>query len=53
MSCGGWIAAALEELENLKYVILVGPDEAAYEQVDENLKGQSDISLQRETSGDE
>ena len=24
LSCGGWIAAALEELENLKYVILVG-----------------------------
>ena len=23
LSCGGWIAAALEELENLKYVILV------------------------------
>ena len=40
LSCGGWIAAALEELENLKYVILVGPDEAAYE-------------LQRETSCDE
>ena len=38
LSCGGWIAAALEELENLKYVILVGPDEAAYEQVDENLR---------------
>ena len=30
--------AALEELENLKYVILVGPDEAAYEQVEEKLK---------------
>ena len=38
LSCGGWIAAALEELENLKHVILVGPDEAAYEQVEENLK---------------
>ena len=38
LSCGGWIAASLEELENLKHVILVGPDEAAYEQVDEKLK---------------
>ena len=26
LSCGGWIAAALEELENLKYVILVNKD---------------------------
>ena len=38
LSCGGWIAASLEELENLRYVILVGPDEAAYEQVEEKLK---------------
>ena len=29
LSCGGWIAAALEDLENLKYVILVGPDESS------------------------
>lgn len=38
LSCGGWIAAALEELENLCHVILIGPDEAAYEQVEEELK---------------
>lgn len=38
LSCGGWIASALEELENLKEVILVGPDEAAYDQVDMVLK---------------
>ena len=38
LSCGGWIAAALEELEDLCHVILIGPDEAAYEQVDEGLK---------------
>jgi len=31
----------------LKYVILVGPDEAAYEQVDENLKDRV-IFLSRE-----
>ena len=47
LSCGGWIAAALEELENLKHVILVGPDEAAYEQVEENLKDRV-IFLSRE-----
>ena len=29
LSCGGWIVASLEELENLKHVILIGPDEAA------------------------
>ena len=28
----------LEELENLRHVILVGPDETAYEQVEEKLK---------------
>lgn len=38
LSCGGWIAASFEELENLKYVILIGPDEDAYEQVDEKFK---------------
>ena len=38
LSCGGWIAASLEELECLCHVILIGPDEAAYEQVEENLK---------------
>ena len=38
LSCGGWIAASLEELEYLKHVILIGPDEAAYGQVEEELK---------------
>lgn len=38
LSCGGWIASVLEELENLKKVFLVGPDEAAYDQVDIQLK---------------
>ena len=37
LSCGGWIAASLDELENLRHVILVGPDEAAYEQIEERL----------------
>lgn len=38
LSCGGWIAAALEELENLSRVILIGPDEEAYEQVEDRFK---------------
>ena len=37
LSCGGWIASALEELENLKEVILVGPDAEAYGQVEEEF----------------
>lgn len=34
LSCGGWIANALEEIPNLKEVWLVGPDEEAYSQVE-------------------
>ena len=37
LSCGGWIAAALE-LEKLCQVILVGPDEEACSQVEDRLK---------------
>lgn len=33
LSCGGWIAASLEEVPMLQEVILVGPDEKAYAQV--------------------
>ena len=47
LSCGGWIAASLEELKNLEHVILIGPDEAAYEQVEEELK-EKVIFLSRE-----
>lgn len=39
LSCGGWIAAALEELPFLKGVMLCGPDEEAFSQVPEVLKG--------------
>lgn len=39
LSCGGWIAAALEELPLLKEVLLCGPDEEAFCQVPEELKG--------------
>lgn len=38
LSCGGWIAAALDELENLSRVILIGPDEDAYGQVEDHFK---------------
>nr|WP_295265959.1 arginase family protein [uncultured Blautia sp.] len=38
LSCGGWIAASLEELPLLQEVILVGPDEEAYAQVDPDLQ---------------
>ncbi|MDC7291322.1 arginase family protein [Blautia schinkii] len=38
LSCGGWIAAAMEELDNLREVVLVGPDEEAYSQAATALK---------------
>lgn len=38
LSCGGWIAASLEELPLLQEVILVGPDEEAYAQVEPDLQ---------------
>ncbi len=47
LSCGGWIAASLTELENLRRVILIGPGEADYTQVDEKLKDRV-IFLSRE-----
>lgn len=34
LSCGGWIAASLEEIPMIKEVILAGPDEEAYSQVE-------------------
>lgn len=47
LSCGGWIAASLEELPLLQEVILVGPDEEAYTQVEPNLQ-QKVLFLSRE-----
>lgn len=38
LSCGGWIAASLEELPMLKEVVLVGPDEDAYAQVEQEFQ---------------
>lgn len=37
LSCGGWIASALMELEQLKEIVLVGPDEEAFAQVEPEL----------------
>lgn len=34
LSCGGWVAASLEELPLLKEVILVGPDQEAFDQTE-------------------
>ena len=47
MSCGGWIAISLEELPLLQEVILVGPDEEAYTQVEPDLQ-QKVLFLSRE-----
>lgn len=38
LSCGGWIAAGIEELPLLQEVILCGPDEEAYQQVPDEWK---------------
>lgn len=38
LSCGGWIASALEEVQKLQEVWLIGPDEEAYGQVEETFK---------------
>lgn len=37
LSCGGWIMESLEKLPLLKKVILVGPDDEAYGQVQDDL----------------
>lgn len=47
LSCGGWIAVSLEELPLLQEVILVGPDEDAYTQVEPDLQ-QKVLFLSRE-----
>lgn len=48
LSCGGWIAAALEELSCLKELVLVGPDQAAFDQTAPSL-GKKVRFLSRET----
>ena len=47
LSCGGWMAASLEELPLLQEVILVGPDEEAFTQVEPDLQ-QKVLFLSRE-----
>lgn len=51
LSCGGWIASTIEEEGNLAEVWLVGPDEEAYSQVEEQLKGKVKF-FSREMLGD-
>lgn len=48
LSCGGWVAASLEELPYLEEVILVGPDQAAFDQTEPVLR-QKVRFLSRET----
>lgn len=38
LSCGGWVAASLEELPLLKEVLLVGPDQEAFDQTEPVLQ---------------
>lgn len=38
LSCGGWVAASLEELPLLKEVILVGPDQETFDQTEPALR---------------
>ena len=38
LSCGGWIASTLDEVENLKEVCLIGPPQADYDQVEEHFR---------------
>lgn len=38
LSCGGWIADALESVELLDHVFLVGPDQPAFDQVQQTYK---------------
>lgn len=48
LSCGGWVAASLEELPFLEKVLLVGPDQEAFDQTDPVLR-QKVKFLSRET----
>ena len=38
LSCGGWVAASLEELPLLKEVLLLGPDQEAFDQTEPVLR---------------
>ena len=47
LSCGGWIEAALTEIPLLQRVILIGPDEEAFFQVEPEFRERTDF-LSRE-----
>lgn len=51
LSCGGWIAAALEELDFVREVILIGPDEAAFSQVEPALREKVKFLSREKLSG--
>lgn len=38
LSCGGWIEAAFTQLDGVREVILIGPDEAAFSQVESGIR---------------
>lgn len=50
LSCGGWIAASLEELPLLEEVILIGPDQEAFDQTEPSLSTEGTVFIQRETA---
>ena len=47
LSCGGWAAEALEKLPHLQEVILIGPDQEAFDQVDQEAFDQMDPEAQK------
>ena len=47
LSCGGWAAEALEKLSHLQEVILIGPDQEAFDQVDQEAFDQMDPEAQK------
>ena len=50
LSCGGWAAAALEELPLLKHILLIGPDQAAWGLVSEEHRDRVDFLSREELS---
>ena len=56
LSCGGWIADALESVELLDHVFLVGPDQSAFHQVQQVYKervtffSREDLQAARQTN---
>ena len=51
LSCGGWVAASLEELPFLEEVILIGPDQAAFDQTEPELRKKVRFLSREQLSG--